>query len=57
MLIAEAITKNYTTRAGVLGILRHVDLNLADGQSAVVLGPSGCGKSTLLNILGTLEPP
>lgn len=57
MLIAEAITKNYPTRTGVLEILRHVDLNLADGQSAVVLGPSGCGKSTLLNILGTLEPP
>jgi len=31
--------------------LRGVDLNLHQGEFAVLLGPSGSGKSTLLNIL------
>jgi putative ABC transport system ATP-binding protein len=37
--------------------LRGVDLDLYDGEFAVLLGPSGSGKSTLLNILGGLDTP
>jgi lipoprotein-releasing system ATP-binding protein len=56
-LQAEAVTKDYPTRAGPLSVLAGVSLRLAEGQAAVITGPSGSGKSTLLNILGTLEPP
>lgn len=35
--------------------LRGIDLELFDGEMAVMLGPSGSGKSTLLNILGGLD--
>jgi putative ABC transport system ATP-binding protein len=35
--------------------LRSVDLDLFEGELAVLLGPSGSGKSTLLNILGGLD--
>jgi putative ABC transport system ATP-binding protein len=37
--------------------LRDVDLDLREGELAVMLGPSGSGKSTLLNILGGLDAP
>ncbi len=34
-----------------------VDLNVDDGQLAVLLGPSGCGKTTLLRLISGLEIP
>ncbi len=37
--------------------LRGVDLELFEGEFAVLLGPSGSGKSTLLNIIGGLDVP
>ena len=37
--------------------LRHVDLELGPGETAVVLGPNGSGKSTLLQLAaGVLRP-
>ena len=38
-------------------ILRGVDLDLRDGEFAVLVGPSGCGKSTLLRTVAGLEEP
>jgi multiple sugar transport system ATP-binding protein len=35
--------------------LREVDLQIEDGQFAVLVGPSGCGKTTLLRIIAGLE--
>ncbi len=38
-------------------ILRGLDLDVAPGQSLVVMGPSGCGKSVMLkHIVGLLRP-
>jgi len=37
--------------------LRDVDLDLYQGELAVLLGASGSGKSTLLNIIGGLDTP
>ncbi|MBD3777074.1 MAG: ABC transporter ATP-binding protein [Thiotrichales bacterium] len=37
--------------------LRGIDLDLYQGELAVLLGASGSGKSTLLNILGGLDTP
>ncbi len=34
-----------------------VDLDVDDGQLAVLLGPSGCGKTTLLRLISGLEVP
>ena len=36
-------------------IIRGVDIDIADGEFAVLVGPSGCGKSTLLRMIAGLE--
>ena len=36
-------------------VLRHVKLEINDGNFVTDMGPSGAGKSTLLNIIGMLD--
>ncbi|HUI99525.1 MAG TPA: sn-glycerol-3-phosphate ABC transporter ATP-binding protein UgpC [Usitatibacter sp.] len=36
-------------------VIRGVDIDIADGEFAVLVGPSGCGKSTLLRMVAGLE--
>jgi putative ABC transport system ATP-binding protein len=55
ILRAEKVTKTYQMDAVVVHALRGVDVDLVEGEMAVLLGPSGSGKSTLLNILGGLD--
>lgn len=43
------------SRAGVVEILRGIDLALEPGVSVGIVGPSGSGKSSLLMIMGGLE--
>ena len=44
-------------RFGAKQVLAGVDLDVADGESVVVIGGSGTGKSVLLKcVLGLLEP-
>ncbi len=49
----EQLTKVYPdgTRA-----VKELDLNIADGEFAVLVGPSGCGKTTALRMVAGLEP-
>ncbi len=42
-------------RYGSFHALRGVDLDIRDGEFAVLVGPSGCGKSTLLRSIAGLE--
>lgn len=51
------VCRQFSTAAGELDILSHVDLELNPGQAVALRGPSGCGKSTLLHIAGTLDQP
>lgn len=55
--MARNLTKTYRMGEVEVQALRGVDLDLFDGELAVLLGPSGSGKSTLLNILGGLDTP
>ncbi len=42
--------------AEVVGV-KHLDLEIEDGEFLALLGPSGCGKSTALRIIAGLEEP
>ena len=51
------LTKTYNNGAGLIPVLREVNLEVYTGEMVAVMGPSGSGKSTLLYILGLLQPP
>ena len=51
----KGLTKVYHTGDVEIHALRGVNMQLREGEIAVLLGPSGSGKSTLLNILGGLD--
>ena len=42
-------------RFGAVHAVRGIDLDIPDGEFAVLVGPSGCGKSTLLRTIAGLE--
>ncbi|MGL4238400.1 ABC transporter ATP-binding protein [Tabrizicola sp.] len=46
--------KDLTLSFGSVSVLKHMNLDVAEGEFVVLLGPSGCGKSTLLNCLAGL---
>ena len=51
----RGLTKTYRSGEVAVHALRGADIDLYEGEIAVLLGPSGSGKSTLLNILGGLD--
>ncbi|MDC7219440.1 MAG: ABC transporter ATP-binding protein [Spirochaetales bacterium] len=50
-LILENIVKSY----GSVEAVRHLSLQINEGELVGILGPSGCGKSTLLSCIAGIE--
>jgi len=50
----EACSKTF---AGGTRVLEPATLDIASGETLVLLGPSGCGKTTMLRIIAGLEQP
>ncbi len=46
-----------TKKFGNVEALKHITMNIKQGEFFVILGPSGSGKSTLLRIIAGLESP
>ncbi|GAB3646754.1 ABC transporter ATP-binding protein [Ramlibacter alkalitolerans] len=53
--MANVQIRNVEKFFGAAHIIRGVDIDIEDGQFAVLVGPSGCGKSTLLRMIAGLE--
>ena len=54
---ALRLTRCAKTFPGGTKALESLDLEVAAGETVVILGPSGCGKTTLLRIIAGLESP
>ena len=57
LIEATGLKKSYRMGRQTLEVLRGVDLEVRQGELAVIVGPSGAGKSTLLQLLGGLDRP
>jgi multiple sugar transport system ATP-binding protein len=53
--MATVTIRNVEKFFGGTHVIRGVDIDIADGEFAVLVGPSGCGKSTLLRMIAGLE--
>ena len=51
------LARHYGRGEALIRAVDDVDLEVAAGESLVVVGPSGCGKSTLLQLIGGLDLP
>ncbi|MFX1415317.1 MAG: ABC transporter ATP-binding protein [Promethearchaeota archaeon] len=53
----EDVNKEFGRGKKTVAALRHINLNIEQGEFIAVVGPSGCGKSTLLHVMAGLEQP
>ena len=51
------LSKVYTRGKQNIEVLRHIDLDVQQGDFLALMGPSGSGKTTLLNLMGGLDAP
>lgn len=55
VIFTENLSLSYSSQAGVVDVLKGVDLTVNSGEAVVLVGPSGSGKSSILMLLAGLE--
>ena len=53
--MAQVAIRGVGKRFGGTTVIHGVDIDIEDGDFAVLVGPSGCGKTTLLRMIAGLE--
>lgn len=53
----EGVSRIYRQGSVVVNALTDINLEIRNGDFAVLVGPSGSGKTTLLNLIGGLDTP
>lgn len=53
--MAEVTIRKLRKSYGATEVIHGLDVDIGDGQFAVLVGPSGCGKSTFLRMIAGLE--
>lgn len=53
--MADVTLRGVSRSFGSAEVIHGVDLEIKNGEFAVLVGPSGCGKSTLLRMIAGLE--
>lgn len=57
MVELRDVCKDYARGKEPVPVLKHVNLQVQDGDYIAIMGPSGSGKTTLMNIIGCLDLP
>lgn len=57
VLLADGLTKIYSSGANSLTVLDDVSFSVAQGNTISIIGPSGSGKTTLLGLCAGLDVP
>jgi putative ABC transport system ATP-binding protein len=58
VLNIKDVWKSYNMKkAGILTVLKNINLEIKKGEFVAIAGPSGSGKSTMMNIIGALDIP
>jgi osmoprotectant transport system ATP-binding protein len=57
MIRLQQLSRRYATPRGTVIAVDDVTLEVADGETCVLLGPSGCGKTTTLRMINRLVLP
>ncbi len=57
ILKANEVYKTYQNGPEFTEVLKGINLEVAQGEVAIIIGPSGVGKSTLLHLIGSLDKP
>jgi putative ABC transport system ATP-binding protein len=51
------LVKTFTRGAESIEVLKHLTLDVPEGEFLALMGPSGSGKTTLLNLIAGLDQP
>ena len=58
LLKLSNVWKSYDMgKAGILTVLKNIDVEINKGDFVAIVGPSGSGKSTMMNLVGALDTP
>ncbi len=55
MIHLNNVEKTLKSPAGMVWLLRRINLDIKEGEFVTIMGPSGAGKTTLLSIIGMLD--